>query len=70
MPFETEQYFQDGHRWGVRITYSLQREYRGVVHALELIKAKLEEPFLCMPGNIVTNLNISKLIFFFVFRFQ
>jgi NDP-sugar pyrophosphorylase family protein len=63
MPYETEQYFGDGSRWGVRLSYSLVGNYHGIVDALGRIDAsKLEGPFLCLPADIVTDLDISSLI--------
>ncbi|MEI6155109.1 MAG: sugar phosphate nucleotidyltransferase, partial [Deltaproteobacteria bacterium] len=52
MPYETEKYFGDGSRWGVRLSYSLLRNYRGITDALSRIEAsKLEGPFLSLPAD-------------------
>jgi len=59
LPYETEQYFSEGERWGAQISYSLQGRYRGLANSLLRIAARLTEPFLCLPGNLVTNLSIS-----------
>jgi len=63
MPYETEKYFGDGSRWGVRLSYSLLRKYRGITDALSRIEAsKLEGPFLSLPADLVTDLDISEFI--------
>jgi len=63
MPYETENYFGDGSRWGVRLSYSLLSSYRGITDALGRIEAsKLEGSFLCLPADLVTDLDISDFI--------
>jgi NDP-sugar pyrophosphorylase family protein len=63
MPYETEKHFGDGSRWGVRLSYALLSSYRGIAHALGRIEAsKLEDPFLCLPADLVTDLDISSFI--------
>ena len=62
MPYEVEKYFGNGDRWGVEISYALEREFVGVSSILSHLRTKLEEEFLCISGNVVTNLNISQLI--------
>ncbi len=63
MPFETEEYFGDGSRWGVRLSYSLLGTYRGLADTLgHLDVSKLEDPFLCLPADIVTDLDISDFV--------
>lgn len=63
MPFETEKYFGDGSRWGVHLSYSLLRKYRGLADALgHLDSSRLEVPLLCLPGDIVTDLDLSSFV--------
>lgn len=62
MPFETENYFGSGTRWGVTIQYVLEREYIGIIPALKHIYSRLDCPVLCIPCNIITDLDISALI--------
>jgi mannose-1-phosphate guanylyltransferase / phosphomannomutase len=62
MPYETEKYFDDGSKWGCRISYSLTREYTGPISSLRKIRSKLDDSFLCLPSNIVTNLDVSSFI--------
>jgi len=62
MPYETEQYFGNGERWGANISYSLEREYEGISSSLGRVRSRLEESILCLPGNIVTDMDISGFI--------
>ncbi|MBN1850867.1 MAG: sugar transferase [Deltaproteobacteria bacterium] len=62
LPYETEQYFGKGERWGCSISYSLAKGYRGILNALARIQSRLGESFLCLPGNVVTNVNLTDLI--------
>lgn len=59
MPYETEQYFGNGERWGAQISYSLEKAYEGISPCLRHIRSRLDDSFLCLPGNIVTNIDIS-----------
>ena len=60
MPFDTEEYFGDGSRWGVHLSYSLLGTYRGLADALgHLDPSRLEGSFLCLPGDIVTDFDLS-----------
>ncbi|HOV88110.1 MAG TPA: NDP-sugar synthase, partial [Syntrophobacteraceae bacterium] len=59
MPYETEQYFGDGSRWGVRLSYSLLTRYRGIADALGRTESsRLEGPLICLPGDLVTDLDL------------
>jgi NDP-mannose synthase len=49
-------YFGDGRKWGVRITYSLEREALGTMGPLRLID-DLPADFLVMNGDILTDLD-------------
>jgi NDP-sugar pyrophosphorylase family protein len=54
-------YFQDGSRWGVKIDYSYEPQPLGTAGPLRLIEG-LEETFLVMNADILTNLNYQELI--------
>ncbi len=62
MAVETERYFGNGERWGADITYLQEQEYCGIGVHLEQINSNESESFLCLSGNIVTNLDISDMI--------
>jgi len=62
MPYETEKYFNDGSKWGCRISYSLTREYNGPIPSLGHIRSRLDDSFLCLQCNVITNLDIASFI--------
>lgn len=62
-----EQHFGDGHRFGARIEYLREPEPLGTAGSLallETVSGKLEDPFVVMNGDLVTQANISQLIDF------
>lgn len=62
MPVEVEEYFGNGERWGARITYLHEQEYRSIGLDLGCICSDQNELFICLSGNIVTNLDVSDLV--------
>ena len=62
MPYETEKYFEDGARWGVRISYKLESEFDDVLSSLFRLRSRLDDLFLCIPGNAATDLNVSEMV--------
>jgi mannose-1-phosphate guanylyltransferase / phosphomannomutase len=62
MPYETEKYFGDGSKWGCRISYSLTKEDAGPLSSIRQIQSRLDDGCLCIPWNVVTNLDISSFI--------
>jgi NDP-sugar pyrophosphorylase family protein len=54
-------YFGDGDKWGLEIEYSRERKNLGTIGPLTLIE-KLDDTFLVMNGDILTNLNYQTLI--------
>lgn len=56
-----EAYFGDGSKWGVEITYSREDEPLGTAGPLALID-DLDENFLVMNGDLLTNINYSDLM--------
>jgi NDP-mannose synthase len=54
-------YFQDGSRWGVEIDYSYEAQPLGTAGPLNLI-AGLQETFLVMNADILTNVDYHDLI--------
>ena len=55
-----ETYFHDGRKWGVRIKYVREDKPLGTAGALKLISG-LAEDFLVMNGDILTDLDYTKL---------
>jgi len=60
MPFETESYLGDGKRWGCNITFSLIKDYSGIISSFHNLLSKLQEEFLCLSGNMLLNLDLAK----------
>ncbi len=56
-----EAFFGDGSKWGVKISYSIEEKPLGTAGPLEPIKNLLTEPFLVINGDILTNLDFTKL---------
>ncbi|MBI1387404.1 MAG: NTP transferase domain-containing protein [bacterium] len=51
----------DGHKWGVNIDYSLEDKPLNTIGPLALID-RLDQPFLVMNGDLLTDLNYSELM--------
>jgi len=56
-------YFGNGQKWGIEITYSYEDKNLGTIGPLSLIN-DLQDTFLVMNGDILTNLNYRKLFEF------
>jgi|TARA_B100001964_G_C14240662_1_gene604830 NDP-sugar pyrophosphorylase family protein len=59
-----ESYFGDGSKFGIKITYSREKEPLATAGPLRLLKEKLDEPFLVIYGDILTSLDFKKLMEF------
>jgi dTDP-glucose pyrophosphorylase len=57
-------YFGDGSRWGVSIQYLQEDKPLGTAGALALLPAKPREPFMVMNADILTKINMAKLLEF------
>ncbi len=49
----------DGRQWGLRIRYTEEIEPLGTVGALRLMREELDETFLVINGDVLTDLNIA-----------
>jgi NDP-sugar pyrophosphorylase family protein len=58
-----EAYFGDGSRWGVRVTYSTEDAPLGTAGPLAVVP-DLESTFLVMNGDLLTTLDLQKMIEF------
>jgi NDP-sugar pyrophosphorylase family protein len=58
-----ETYFSDGNKYGIKIDYSRESEPLGTIGSLGLIDG-LDKTFLVMNGDVLTNLDCSKLVDF------
>jgi NDP-mannose synthase len=57
-----EAFFGDGSRFGVSITYSVEDRPLGTAGPMGLILDKLEENFILTNGDLLTNLDISRMV--------
>lgn len=57
-------YFGDGHRFGVALTYSYEPQLLGTAGAAKRLQTFLDEPFVVVYGDVFTNLNLARLIGF------
>lgn len=56
-----EEYFEDGSKFGVTISYVHEKQRMGTAGALSLMRDKLTEPFFVMNGDLLTNVNFEHL---------
>jgi mannose-1-phosphate guanylyltransferase/phosphomannomutase len=59
---ETKNYFGSGERWGVKIKYYDVSLNEKSVSIFKQNKEFLDQPFLCVPSNCITNLNIGHFV--------
>ena len=64
LPKAIEEYFRDGSRWGVNITYVHEDSPLGTAGALSLIEEKLIYPLVVINGDIISDVNFSDVIAF------
>lgn len=55
-----EAYFGDGTRWGVAIRYHQERERAGTAGPIALFSDVLDETFLIMNGDVLTDLDFAR----------
>lgn len=54
-----EAYFGTGERWGVSIAYHVERARAGTAGPIALLEGDLEERFLVMNGDVITDLDFG-----------
>ncbi|PSO26012.1 sugar phosphate nucleotidyltransferase [Bradyrhizobium sp. MOS002] len=52
----------DGSQWNMQITYTQELEPLGTIGPLSLLREQLNEPFLVLNGDVLTDLNLNQLI--------
>ncbi len=57
-----QNYFQDGSKFDVTITYQYEDKKLGTAGALSLLKNKISSPCLVMNGDVITSVDFTKLI--------
>lgn len=55
-------YFQDGRRFGVKITYYVEQEPLGTAGALAYLKKELKQDFILLFGDVYIDINFNKLV--------
>ncbi len=55
-----EKFFGDGSKYGVKLKISKEEKRLGTVGPITLLKDELNEPFILMNGDILTQLNFKK----------
>ena len=56
-----EAYFGDGSRWGVNIVYHVEKQPAGTAGPLRLLRDALQESFIIMNGDVLTDLDFRVL---------
>ena len=56
-----EEYFGNGRKWGVDISYLRERDRLGTAGSLSLMPERPETPFLAMNGDIMTSVNLKQM---------
>lgn len=54
----------DGHQWNMCINYTQELEPLGTIGPLSLVREQLDEPFLVLNGDILTDLNLKQFVNF------
>lgn len=61
-PEKIKEYFGNGSKWGVKITYSFEKTLLGTAGALINFKDSLDEDFFVIYGDNLTNLNLRDML--------
>lgn len=59
---EIKNYFGDGKKFGVTITYSVEKEKLGTAGAVNNAKALIKDDFILVNGDVITDFPLDKLI--------
>ena len=59
-----EEYFGDGHKWGIQIEYIHEDKPLGTAGALSLLKSKISQPFIVTNGDVLTHMRYSEFLEF------
>ena len=57
-------YFGDGSKFDVNIEYLIEKKPLGTAGSLSLLKSNLDDPIIVINGDVLTNLNLLKLLDF------
>ena len=59
-----QDYFEDGERWGIEISYLEEDKRLGTGGALSLIQEPLKNPLIVTNGDVITNIDFDELLNF------
>jgi len=62
LPAAITDYFGDGERVGMRLTYVIEKEPLGTAGAIKNVAEHLTGPFFVLNGDILTSLNLSEML--------
>ncbi len=68
LPDRIHEYFGNGDRFGMDIEYVLEKSPLGTAGAVKNVERYLDDTFIVLNGDIVTDLNISKMIQFHEYK--
>lgn len=68
MADQIQEYFSDGHQWGVQIEYALEKKSLGTAGALSLLQDRLNEPTIILNGDLLTGVDYGKIYNFHIDR--
>lgn len=57
-------YFEDGSRWGVALTYAVENPIMGTAGGAKLLEKRFSAPFVVVYGDLLTNLRLEPLFRF------
>ncbi|HWC10620.1 MAG TPA: sugar phosphate nucleotidyltransferase, partial [Acidimicrobiales bacterium] len=64
LPQSVRSYFGDGEEWGVRMVYATEETPLGTAGSVGNAKAELDEPFLVISGDVLTDIDIGAVVDF------
>ncbi len=64
LPDQIERYFGNGQRWGVNLTYSLERDLLGTAGAVKRVADIFDETFFVLMGDALTDLDLTAMLDF------
>ncbi len=59
---QLEDYFGDGSKWGINISYIKEENPLGTVGSLSLLKDRPKKPFFVMNGDVLTKVNFKQVL--------
>lgn len=64
LPEAIDTYFHDGKKWGVNISYSLEKKLLGTAGAVKRSERFLDDTFVVLSGDGFTNMNLAEMLNF------